>query len=165
MMATAADKEAGQKSYQLRRRKARQWALQVLYQLDVAEEPLQSDTMENFWQRVLEQEVEGDQSEAGGYSDQGTRDFAERLIRGVVQRRAEIDAEISGHASNWRLDRMGVVDRNILRLSAYEMVFSDETPLFSALNEGLELAKQFGDKDSRRFINGVLDKLKDESPE
>ncbi|MFW5997134.1 MAG: transcription antitermination factor NusB [Lentisphaeria bacterium] len=163
-MTQAPTNDNGKQNYQKWRRRAREWALQVLYQLDVADETLETETLENFWQRALEREVESEEDD-NDRAGKKARAFAERLIRGVLQERSDIDAKIMADASNWRLERMGVVDRNILRLSTYEILFSDETPILSALNEGIELAKQFGDKDSPRFINGILDKLKENAQE
>lgn len=85
--------------------------------------------------------------------------FTEGLIAGVKEHQAEIDAQISEAAENWRLDRMAAIDRNILRLGALEMMFCQEIPPRVAINEALELAKRYSTAQSSRFVNGVLDRL------
>ena len=85
--------------------------------------------------------------------------FAERLSRGVCERRAELDEAIAECATNWRIDRMSVIDRNIIRLTAYQLLHCTDIPPAAAINEAVELAKEYGHKDSSRFVNGVLDRL------
>jgi N utilization substance protein B len=87
---------------------------------------------------------------------EGARAFAKELVNGIVMHRAELDALIGEHATNWRLSRMAAVDRNILRLGAYELVHTD-TPRQVVLDEAVELARRFGDDPSPAFVNGVLD--------
>lgn len=83
--------------------------------------------------------------------------YAERLVRGVVSRKDEIDGHLASTSENWALDRMPVVDRAILRLGTFEMIFVDEVPVSVAINEAVELAKAYGgEDDSSRFVNGVL---------
>lgn len=126
-----------------RRSRAREVALQVLYQYD-----LNPDTVapiETFVQQRL-----------GG--EPLLIEFAQSLIEGVQQRVELLDGHLSGSADNWSLDRMAVTDRNVLRLGAYELFFTD-TPERVVLNEAVELAKRFGDKHSPSFINGILDRL------
>jgi len=126
------------------RRRAREIALQVLYQLDIG----QGDPQE-----VL-----------GGYFEnfrpsEKARDFCRRLIEGVWQHRQAIDRLIEENADNWTLKRMAVVDRNILRMAAYELTHCPDIPFKATLNEAIELAKRFGNDDSGAFINGILDKV------
>jgi transcription antitermination factor NusB len=85
--------------------------------------------------------------------------YAQRLVRGTVDHREEIDAMIRGQADNWRLERMPAVDRNILRLAIYEMLYERETPKLVVVDEAIELAKKFGSEQSGRFVNGLLDGL------
>lgn len=85
--------------------------------------------------------------------------FAEALIAGVLEHQPRIDALISDVAENWRLDRMAAIDRNILRLGAYEMLFCPDVPTKVAINESLELAKRYSTAQSSRFVNGILDRL------
>ena len=88
----------------------------------------------------------------------GARAFAKELVLGVAENRADIDARITAVAHRWRLERMAAVDRNVLRLAAYEIVYAD-TPREVAIDEAVELARRFGDDASPRFVNGVLDAL------
>jgi len=88
----------------------------------------------------------------------GARGFAEELVLGVSSRAAEIDAVVADHASNWRLDRMAAVDRNVLRLATWELSYS-ETPTAVVLDEAVELARRFGSDSSPSFVNGILDAI------
>lgn len=85
--------------------------------------------------------------------------YARRLVEGVTQSLDTIDRMIQDHARNWRLDRMSIVDRNILRLSIWQLLHDSETPAKVILDEALELAKCYGDEQSYRFVNGILDSL------
>jgi len=89
----------------------------------------------------------------------GNLDFADAATRGVMANLAEIDSLISDISTNWRVNRMAHVDRNILRIAVYELKFMGDTPLRVVLNEAIEIAKRFGTQESRAFINGVLDRL------
>lgn len=88
----------------------------------------------------------------------GLTEFADNLLRGTYEHREQIDAEISKLATHWSLSRMAVTDRNVLRLGGYEIMFGD-TPGRVAVNEAVVLAKRYGDRNSPRFVNGVLDRL------
>jgi len=88
----------------------------------------------------------------------GARAFAEELVKGVAAERAALDAKLTAVARNWRLERMAHVDRNVLRLAAWEILFGG-TPAPVAIDEAIELAREFGDDSSPRFVNGVLDAL------
>ena len=79
------------------------------------------------------------------------------LVRGTIGRRDEIDARLAEQADNWRLDRMAAVDRNILRLAMYELLFAPDTPPAVVIDEAVEIAKRFGSERSSQFVNGVLD--------
>jgi transcription antitermination protein NusB len=92
-------------------------------------------------------------------SDENEEAFAERLVRGVVEHGPEIDAMIEGHSDNWRLERMPSVDRNILRIAAFELLYCEEIPPKVTLNEAIELGKRFGARESGAFINGILDRI------
>ncbi len=128
-----------------RRSRGREVALQVLYQVEQnANVPLPE--VRRFIQRRL-------------LGDRKLCDFTEGLIAGVKGHQAQIDGLISEAAENWRLDRMAAIDRNILRLSAYEMMFCPEIPARVAINEALELAKRYSTAQSSRFVNGILDRL------
>ena len=128
-----------------RRSRGREVALQVLYQVEQnAGVPLAE--VRRFIQRRL-------------LGDRKLCEFTEGLIAGVKEHQARIDALISEVAENWRLDRMAAIDRNILRLGAYEMLFCPEVPAQVAINEALELAKRYSTAQSSRFVNGILDRV------
>lgn len=134
------------------RRKARELALQMLYQWEVGKHEL-SAVLDTFW--------EFKETPAAG----PVRAFASELMTGAVTHAGEIDRLIAEQAEHWRLSRMAATDRNILRLAVYEFLYAPETPKTVVINEALEIAKKFGSEDSAKFINGVLDgiqkKLKD----
>ena len=91
-----------------------------------------------------------------------TRLFADPLIRGVLGHREEIDARIRQHARNWEFHRIATVDRNIMRLAIYEMLFREDIPPVVSINEAVDIAKKFSTHDSGKFVNGILDKVKGE---
>lgn len=128
-----------------RRTRGREIALQVLYQTEQNAGLARAEI-----RRFVERRLRGDRKLC---------EFAEALIAGVQEHQARIDALISGVAENWRLDRMAAIDRNILRLGAYEMLFSPDVPAKVAINESLELAKRYSTAQSSRFVNGILDRL------
>lgn len=127
-----------------RRSKGREIALKILYQLDVTGDPPEEGLKIFFRHHRV---------------SVGLQPFVGTLVRGAVEKRAEIDTLLAKHALNWSLDRMAMVDRNILRLGAYELLFEAETPPKVAINEAVELAKRFGSLDSSKFVNGVLDSI------
>ena len=127
-----------------RRTRGREIALQVLYLLE--QNPgIDPEEIRRFIERRLR--------------DPRLRAFAEELIAGVRAHQPQIDGLIGGAAENWRLDRMAAIDRNILRLGAYEMLFCPGVPMKVAINEALELAKRYSTAQSSRFVNGILDRL------
>lgn len=128
-----------------KRRKAREVALQFLYQLDLNGDDDPTPHDEEFWARHP--------------VDQNTRGFADALVRGTKSNQAKIDHAISQFAEHWDLERMSVVDRNILRLAVYELLWTADVPPKVAINEAIEIAKKFGTKESSRFINGLLDRI------
>jgi len=87
----------------------------------------------------------------------GVREFADSLLRGTLAKLDEIDAELGRQTTHWRLERLAAVDRNILRLAMYELIYESGTPHAVVIDEAIEIAKKFGSKDSGRFVNGVLD--------
>jgi N utilization substance protein B len=128
------------------RTRARERALQALYQIDLAAaDPV--DALAHAW--TSEEEL----------PDKASIEFAEELVRGVVARRVEIDQTIDRHSHHWRVERMSKVDRNVLRLAVFELLAHAEVPRKVILNEAIELAKRFGSEESGKFINGVLDKI------
>ncbi len=88
------------------------------------------------------------------------REFADRLVLGVMDHRTEIDARIESVSEHWRLQRMAAVDRNLLRLATYEVLFETATPPVVAIDEAIEIAKRYGGEDSGHFINGILDAVR-----
>jgi N utilization substance protein B len=125
---------------------ARERALQALYQVDLAAaEPM--DALANAWKN----EEQPSHPEA--------LRFAEELVRGVATHRGELDAVIERHSHHWRVERMARVDRNILRLAVYELLYLEDAPRKVVINEAIELAKRFGTQESGAFINGILDKV------
>jgi N utilization substance protein B len=127
-----------------RRTRARERALQALYQIDVAAEGIE-DALARFWKSFepVEREV---------------MELSEGLVRGVAQHRRAIDDAIEGASTHWRLDRMAKVDRNVLRLAVYELLRTD-VPVKVAIDEAIELGKKYGSESSGAFVNGVLDKI------
>jgi N utilization substance protein B len=126
------------------RRKAREAAVQMLYQIDVTGE--ETERAIELYGQYLTDSADAD-------------DFALTLVRGCAAAREQIDAKIREVSRHWRLERMARVDRNILRLAAFELLHLPEVPRKVTLNEAIELAKRFGDEDSPAFINGVLDRI------
>ncbi len=126
------------------RRKARIAALQALYELDCT--------------RHKEEETSA-RLRAGETLAQEALDFSEELVRGVIQHKAELDALIKKSAPAFPLEQMSIIDKSILRLAAFEMLFSEKVPLKVAINEAIELAKDFGSDSSPRLVNGVLGSL------
>ena len=85
--------------------------------------------------------------------------FAERLVAGVLEKKKELDTLIGKYATNWKISRMPIVDRNILRAGVYELLWMDDVPAKVTVNEAIELAKSFGDDDASKFVNGILDQV------
>ena len=124
------------------RRKARELALQMLYQHDLSGNA--ADAIIGTFEDLQK-------------SKANTREFAERIFRGTLDHLAEIDQMIVAQADNWRLERMAVVDRNIIRMSVYEFLHETDTPKLVIIDEAIEIAKKFGTQKSSQFINGILD--------
>jgi N utilization substance protein B len=124
------------------RRKARELALQMLFQHDMSgnEPGMIIETFEDLQK-----------------SKPNTREFASRIFCGTVDHLTEIDEMIQAQAENWRLSRMAVVDRNIIRMSVYEFLHERDTPKLVIIDEAVEIAKKFGTQKSSQFINGILD--------
>jgi len=95
-------------------------------------------------------------------SSEGTDEFAERIILGVLDHGQEIDQLIERFSKNWRLDRMNLVDRNILRMAIFELLYCNDIPPKVTLNEAVDLGKRYGSEDSGSFINGILDRIQKE---
>ena len=126
-----------------RRSRAREIVLQLLFQDDVNPPDTAAPTADFLSSRLQSEEM---------------IDFAKSLLAGVRRNRDELDALLSETAENWTLDRMAATDRNVMRLGAFEILYTD-TPSAVAINEAVELAKRFGSRQSAQFVNGILDKL------
>jgi len=138
------------------RRKARECALQMLFAADVSETP-GDQLVRGFWSELSDGEL-GPQA----------REFATRLATGTLRNLTEVDERIRSRAENWRISRMAIVDRNVLRLAVYEFLH-EPTPRTVTINEALEIARRFSTYEATQFINGILDAIKrdldQESPE
>ena len=126
---------------------AREFALQLLYQLDITKEPAEI-ALENFWLVRNEESI-----------DEDLKKFTGKLVGGVIFYLDEIDKKISQYAQNWQLKRMAVVDRNIMRMGTFELLYVDDIPPKVSINEAVDLAKKYGDVESGKFVNGILDKI------
>jgi len=131
-----------------RRREGREIAVQFLYQIDLQKEDIEQQLV-NFWKS---------RSTDGPMTPAHTRDFAEKIVRGILQHRAALDVKIASLAKNYSLPRIATVDRNVLRLGLYELLYQPEVPPVVVIDECLEIAKKFGSEESSRFVNGILDK-------
>jgi len=152
----------GQEAYRRLRRFARECAVQFLYQADIQESG-GADLEREFslyWEQVIELG-----NLPVGCPPEPARQSAWRLSRGVIDNLAALDDAIAGKAHNWRLGRMSAIDRNILRLATYEIMFCPDIPPVVSVDEAIELAKEFGDRDSGRFVNGVLDQIVKGAPQ
>lgn len=132
-----------------KRTRARELALQFLYQLDLMGE----EVMEELSPFLRQQERD----------PQACR-FARRIVEGVHEHRALLDESIQRVAQNWQIQRMAVIDRNVLRLASYELLYCEDIPPKVAINEAIELGKRYSTANSGAFINGILDKIKNQSP-
>ena len=130
------------------RRKSREFALQVLYQLDITKQDI-IKTLAQF------------QDHFSGNEERD--DFMERLVLGVLEHCQEIDRLIEKYSENWRLVRMNIIDRAILRMAIFELLYCEEIPPKATLNEAIELGKRYGSEDSGSFINGILDRIQNEA--
>ena len=126
------------------RSKAREVALCLLYQIEMSKSDFRETIHNHFEYEPVQKEIS---------------DFASLLIEGVITNLKDIDSLIKKHVKNWGIERMAVIDRNILRMSCFELLFLEDIPPKVSINEGIELAKRFGDIDSPRFVNGILDKI------
>lgn len=128
------------------RHRSRERALQILFQWDVRKQPV-DDALDAFYDTLSYDENEIRLSHDS---------FIDALVKGTVEKVAEIDNQITRHAEHWRIERMPTVDRNILRLAVYELL-NTETPAPVVIDEALELARRFSNEESVQFVNGVLD--------
>ncbi len=130
-----------------KRRKSREHALKILYREDITKENIE-ELVKCYWE---ENNVSS-----------GIRDFSVLLTEGILKNREKIDSYIKKFSEHWTIDRMGIIDRNILRIAVQELIFMDDIPPKVAIDEAIEIAKKFGTKDSPNFVNGLLDRIKNE---
>ena len=156
------------------RREARERAVQFLFQCDMNVPEKLDEALDHFWnsQRAAALAIEKGGATYGQplelppptTQEAALRLFSDPLIRGTLAHRTEVDALIVKHAKNWDLNRIAVVDRNVLRLAIYEMCHRDDIPPVVSINEAVDIAKRFSTEDSGKFVNGILDKVKNDLP-
>ena len=127
---------------------SREFALQILYQVDITRDAPEV-ALENFWSARSQEEIESE-----------LKEFTSKLVKGVVSNMVEIDKKISEYAANWQLKRMAVVDRNIMRMGCFEIIYCDDIPSKVSINEAVDLAKKFSGIEAGKFVNAILDKVK-----
>jgi N utilization substance protein B len=120
----------------------------MLYQIDITHDSTES-VISNFWEGLSEEKIE-----------EKIKEFASELVRGVIENLRELDARISNFAVNWQLKRMPIVDRNILRLGSFELLFRSDIPPKVSINEAVDLAKKYSGLEAAKFVNAILDKIK-----
>ena len=130
-----------------KRREGREAAVELLFHWDMnVRQPLEEADLNGFWQLRT--------------ANQATKEFATRVAAGVIAEQGVIDEKISRYTANYELKRISAVDRNILRVAIYEMLFCNDVPPIVAINEAIDIAKKFGTEESGKFVNGVLDRVK-----
>jgi N utilization substance protein B len=130
-----------------KRREGREAAVQLLFHWDLnVRKALDETALAGFWQLRV--------------ANQATREFATRVASGVIAAQEAIDGKITRYTANYELKRISAVDRNILRVAIYEMLFCNDVPPIVAINEAIDIAKKFGTEESGKFVNGVLDRVK-----
>ncbi|MBE0426746.1 MAG: transcription antitermination factor NusB [Nitrospirae bacterium] len=134
----------------MKRRKAREYALQLLFQVDFTERKIDKEGLEEFWSDKKDNKKD-------------VRNFTEEIVFGTLDKLDEIDKMIEKFTENWALKRMAAVDRNILRFAAYEIIYRKDIPSAVTINEALEIAKKFSSSESASFLNGILDRLAKEA--
>jgi N utilization substance protein B len=127
------------------RSKGRSFALQFLYQMDIRKEDSEENLLVEFFENIE--------------SDADTEAFARKILEGVYKNKVKIDLVIADCLNNWDISRISIVDKNILRIATYELIYALDIPSKVAVNEAIELGKSYGSKESGSFINGVLDKI------
>ncbi len=128
----------------MRRRKARELALKVLFEVDVVGADPEEAMSFLLWEEKVKEDV---------------LRFARELVSGTLEHQEEIDEKISAISRDWTLDRMANIDRNILRMGCFELSYRDDIPASVSISEAVELAKKYGDVDSSKFVNGILGKI------
>ncbi|RAP76480.1 transcription antitermination factor NusB [Paenibacillus montanisoli] len=139
----------------MKRRLAREIVVQSLYQLEMNEEATAASAVDMLVDEVREEnEIEANAADVDRIDE-----YVREMVRGVMERKAAIDDMLQHYLTGWQVDRLSRVDRQILRLACYELVFRDDVPPKAIINEAIELAKHFGTDESGKFVNGVLGRL------
>ncbi len=133
----------------MKRRKAREYAIQLLFQLDIRKEKPTATVFKRFWEEHS--------------PDDEVKTFTEEIVKGTYKNLAKINKQIVASAKNWALERMATVDRNVLRMAVYEILYRKDIPASVTINEAIEIAKRFGTEESGAFVNGILDSVARES--
>ena len=128
-----------------KRTQAREYALQILYQLEMNPQPAE-ELLALFWREH-------------SHANDEIREYTERLVRGTIEHLREIDEVLGRYTENWQIDRMAAIDRNIMRFATYELLFLADIPPKVTINEAVNIAKKFSQEESGKFVNGVLDKI------
>lgn len=131
------------------RRQAREWVVQFLFQTEFNPEEL-DQALNDFWSNDEKAPLDRD------------RNYVNEVIRGVIEQQQKIDRTIKRYTDNWDVDRLGVLDRIVLRVAVYEMLFREDVPPVVSINEAIEIAKAYSGQKSARFVNGVLDRIQKE---
>jgi N utilization substance protein B len=142
-----------------RRTRAREIAMQVLFQFDVRGEGYAAEVGKTTAQLCADEANEGKEPQ-DGREHADVVEFAQRIVDGTLQNRAAIDQRLAGVTRNWDLARMATVDRNVLRMATYELTFCADVPPKVAINEAIELGKKYSTANSGGFVNGILDRIR-----
>lgn len=129
----------------MKRRRAREYALQILFQLELSGSELSNELLREFWE--------------GNAEEEAVKKFTYQIVKNTREHLSEIDEIIKKAAENWSIERMAVVDRSILRAATYELAYRTDIPASVVINEALEIAKKYSTVESAPFINGILDKI------
>lgn len=130
-----------------KRRKSREHTLKILYRRDITKEDI-NEIIKSYWKE--------------NNINSSITEFSEQLAKGTADNLEKIDDYIKKVSEHWAIDRMGVIDRNLLRMAVQELLFMEDIPLNVTIDEAIEIAKKFGTDDSANFVNGVLDKIKND---
>lgn len=129
----------------MKRRRAREYALQILFQLEITGSKLSDEVLKEFWK--------------GKDEAKEVQEFTQSIVSGTLEHIVLLDKIIKNAAEHWSLERMAVVDKNILRAAAYELKYREDIPSSVTINEALEIAKKYSTEESASFLNGILDKI------
>ncbi len=130
----------------MKRRRSREYALQILFQIELTGSEPSDELLSEFWEGINE--------------DSNVKEFTRNIVKNTIDNLEEIDHTIKKAARHWSIDRMAAIDRNILRAATYELLYrADDIPSSVAINEAIEIAKKYSTEDSAPFINGILDNI------